>query len=252
MKLYPAGATTNSESGVTNLRSCVLALEQMQRVGMPLLIHGEVTPPEIDVFDRERIFIDEVLIPMRRDFPELKIVFEHITTKEAVSYVLGERGPLGATITAHHLLFSRNSIFSRRDGQPGLSPHHFCLPVLKRETHRQALLAAVTGGSSRFFLGTDSAPHAKGDKESMCGCAGCYTAAAALEMYVEAFDEADALDRFEAFASFNGPDFYGLPRNTQTVTLKRSEWKLPDEFPFADKTIVPLRAGETLRWKLQG
>jgi len=252
VKLYPAGATTNSESGVTNLRSCAVTLEEMQRVGMPLLIHGEVTRPQIDVFDRERIFIEEVLIPMRRDFPELKIVFEHVTTKDAVSYVLEERGPLGATITAHHLLFNRNSIFSRRDGQPGLSPHHFCLPVLKRETHRQALLAAVTGGSSRFFLGTDSAPHAKGDKESMCGCAGCYTAAAALEMYVEAFDDADALDRFEAFASFNGPDFYGLPRNTQIVTLKRSDWKLPNEFPFGDKTIVPLRAGETLRWKLQG
>jgi dihydroorotase len=252
VKLYPAGATTNSESGVTNLRSCAFPLEQMQRVGMPLLIHGEVTRPQIDVFDRERIFIDEVLVPMRRDFPELKIVFEHITTKEAVSYVLEARGPLGATITAHHLLFNRNSIFSRRDGQPGLSPHYFCLPVLKREMHRQALLAAATGGSSRFFLGTDSAPHAKGDKESMCGCAGCYTAASALEMYVEAFDEAGALDRFEAFASFNGPDFYGLPRNTQTITLKRSEWMLPEEFPFGDQTIVPLKAGEMLQWKLQG
>ena len=251
VKLYPAGSTTNSESGVTNLRSCAFALAEMQRVGMPLLIHGEVTRPQIDVFDRERIFIDEVLIPIRRDFPELKIVFEHITTKDAVSYVLEGRDPLAATITAHHLLFNRNSIFSRRDGQPGLRPHHFCLPVLKRETHRQALIAAATGGSSRFFLGTDSAPHAKGDKESMCGCAGCYTAASALEMYVEAFDEAGALDRFEAFASFNGPDFYGLSRNTQTVTLIRSAWKLPDEFPFADKTFVPLRAGEMLRWKLQ-
>ena len=251
VKLYPAGATTNSESGVTNLRSCAIALEGMQRVGMPLLIHGEVTRPQIDVFDRERIFIDEVLIPMRRNFPELKMVFEHITTKDAVSYVVEARGQLAATITAHHLLFNRNSIFSRRDGQPGLSPHYFCLPVLKRETHRQALIAAATGGSSRFFLGTDSAPHAKGDKESMCGCAGCYTAASALEMYVEAFDEADALDRFEAFASFNGPAFYGLPRNTQKITLKRSEWIVPDEFPFADQTIVPLRAGQMLRWKLQ-
>ena len=251
VKLYPSGATTNSESGVTDLSRCAPALEEMQRVGMPLLIHGEVTQPHIDVFDRERVFIDDVLIPMRRDFPELKIVFEHITTEEAVSYVLDARGSIGATITAHHLLFNRNSIFSRHDGQPALSPHYFCLPVLKREVHRQALLAAATGGSSRFFLGTDSAPHAKGDKESMCGCAGCYTAAAALEMYVEAFDEAGALDRFEAFASFNGPDFYGLPRNTETISMKRSEWTLPTEFPFADKTIVPLRAGETLRWKLQ-
>ena len=252
VKLYPAGATTNSESGVTDLRRCAPALEAMQRAGMPLLIHGEVTRAQIDVFDREQVFIDEVLVPMRRDYPDMKIVFEHITTKDAVSYVLEERGSIGATITAHHLLFNRNSIFSRHDGQPALSPHHFCLPVLKRETHRQALLAAATGGNSRFFLGTDSAPHAKGDKESRCGCAGCYTAASALEMYVEAFDEAGALDRFEAFASFNGPDFYGLPRNAQTITLKRSEWTLPTEFAFADKTIVPLRAGETLRWKLQG
>ena len=252
LKLYPAGATTNSDSGVTNLRSCARTLDAMQRLGMPLLIHGEVTRPQVDVFDREHAFIDEVLIPMRRDFPELRIVFEHITTQDAVSYVLEERGPLGATITAHHLLFNRNSIFYRRDGGPGLSPHHYCLPVLKREKHRQALLAAAAGGNPRFFLGTDSAPHAKGDKESACGCAGCYTAASALEMYVEAFEEAGALDRFEAFASFNGPDFYGLPRNTQTITLKRSQWILPDEFPFADKTIVPLRAGEVLRWKLQG
>ena len=252
VKLYPAGATTNSDSGVTNLRNCTRTLDAMQRAGMPLLIHGEVTRAQVDVFDRERVFIDEVLIPLRRDFPELKIVFEHITTKDSVNYVLEARGALGATITAHHLLFNRNSIFTRRDGAPGLSPHHYCLPVLKRETHRQALLVAATGDNPRFFLGTDSAPHAKGDKESACGCAGCYTAASALEMYVEAFDEAGALDSFEAFASFNGPDFYGLPRNKQTITLKRSEWILPDELPFADKTIVPLRAGETLRWKLQG
>jgi dihydroorotase len=251
VKLYPAGATTNSESGVTNLLSCARTLDAMQRLGMPLLIHGEATQPQIDVFDRERVFIDEVLIPMRRDFPELKIVFEHITTKDAVDYVLEERSPLGATITAHHLLFNRNSIFLRSDGQPGLSPHYYCLPVLKRETHRQALLAAAASGNPQFFLGTDSAPHAKGDKEAVCGCAGCFTAASALEMYVEAFDEGRALDRFEAFASFNGPDFYGLPRNTQTITLKRSEWILPLEFPFADKTVVPLRAGEVLKWKLQ-
>ncbi len=251
VKLYPAGATTNSGSGVTNLRHCARTLEAMQQIGMPLLIHGEVTRAQVDVFDRERVFIDEVLIPLRRDFPELKIVFEHITTKDAVSYVLEARGPLGATITAHHLLFNRNSIFGGSDGQPGLSPHYYCLPVLKREAHRQALLAAAAGGNPRFFLGTDSAPHAKGDKEAQCGCAGCYTAASALEMYVEAFDEAGALDRLEAFASFNGPDFYGLPRNTQMITLKRAEWTLPAEFPFADKTIVPLRAGEIVRWKLQ-
>ena len=251
VKLYPAGATTHSQSGVTHWRNCARALEAMQRLSMPLLIHGEVTRREVDVFDRERVFIDEVLGPMRRDFPALKIVFEHITTREAVQYVLSERAALGATITAHHLLFNRNSIFSRSDGQPGLSPHHYCLPVLKREAHRQALLAAAASGDPRFFLGTDSAPHAKGDKETVCGCAGCYTAACALEMYVEAFDEISALDRFQAFASFNGPDFYGLPRNTETITLKRSEWILPVEFPLADKTVVPLRAGETLRWKLQ-
>lgn len=251
VKLYPAGATTNSQSGVTDLRNCSHVLEAMQRIGMPLLIHGEVTRQQVDVFDREHVFVDEVLAPMRRDFPSLKIVFEHITTKEAVDYVLGDHGPLGATITAHHLLFNRNSIFSRSDRQPGLSPHYYCLPVLKRETHRQALLAAAVSGNPRFFLGTDSAPHAKGDKEAACGCAGCYTAASALEMYVEAFDEADALDRFEAFASFNGADFYGLPRNTETVTIKKSEWTLPAEFAFADQTVVPLRAGETLRWKLQ-
>ncbi len=251
VKLYPAGATTNSQSGVTDLRNCARVLEVMQRIGMPLLIHGEVTRRQVDVFDRERTFIDEVLAPMRRDFPALKIVFEHITTRDAVDYVLGEHGPMGATITAHHLLFSRNSIFSRSDGQPGLSPHYYCLPVLKREAHRQALLTAAASGNPRFFLGTDSAPHAKGDKEAACGCAGCYTAASALEMYLEAFDEAHALDRFEAFASFNGPDFYGLARNTQTITVKRFEWVLPAEFPLGDQTVVPLRGGETLRWKLQ-
>ena len=251
VKLYPAGATTNAQSGVTDLRNCAHVLEAMQRFGMPLLIHGEVTRRQVDVFDRESVFIDEVLRPLRRDFPALRIVFEHITTKEAADYVLNERGPLGATITAHHLLFNRNSMFSRGSGQPGLSPHYYCLPVLKRETHRQALLTAAASGNRRFFLGTDSAPHAKADKQAACGCAGCYTAASALEMYVEAFDEAGALDRFEAFASFNGADFYGLPRNTETITLKRSEWSLPAEFPFADQTVVPLRAGETLRWKLQ-
>ena len=251
VKLYPAGATTNSESGVTDLRHCVLALEQMQRGGMPLLVHGEVTRADVDVFDRERVFIDDVLIPLRRDFPALKIVFEHITTHDAADYVQSADGPIGATVTAHHLLLNRNSLFVDAGGRPGMRPHHYCLPVLKRETHRRALLAAIASGSRQFFLGTDSAPHAKGDKEAACGCAGCFTAASAVELYVEAFEEVGALDRFEGFASFNGPDFYGLPRNSRTVTLQRENWTLPEEFPYADKTIVPLRAGQTLRWKLQ-
>ena len=252
VKLYPAGATTHSDAGVTDRGKCARVFEAMQRARMPLLIHGEVTRPEVDVFDRERVFIDEVLIPLRHDFPELKVVFEHVTTKEAVQYVVEAAGSCAATITAHHLLFNRNAIFSAGEGRPGLNPHYFCLPVLKRETHRQALLAAATGGNARFFLGTDSAPHAREDKQSACGCAGCYTAASALELYVEAFEEVGQLNRFEAFASFNGADFYGLPRNTQTITLERSRWTLPEEFPFADSTIVPLRAGQTLQWKLQG
>lgn len=251
VKLYPAGATTNSESGVTDVRRCARAFEAMQRAGMPLLLHGEVTRADVDIFDRERVFIDEVLAPLRRDFPALKVVFEHITTKEAVSYVLQEQGPTGATITAHHILFNRTALFASTDGRPGMRPHYYCLPVLKRESHRQALLSAATSGNPRFFLGTDSAPHAKADKEAACGCAGCYTAACALELYVEAFDDAGALDRFEAFASLNGPDFYGLPRNTQSITLTRSEWTLPGEFSFGDQTVVPLRAGEKLQWKLQ-
>ena len=251
VKLYPAGATTHSDSGVTDMRRCARAFEAMQRVGMPLLLHGEVTRADVDIFDRERVFIDEVLAPLRRDFPALKIVFEHITTKEAVSYVLEEQGPTGATITAHHLLLNRSALFASTDGRPGVRPHYYCLPVLKRESHRQALLSAASSGNPRFFLGTDSAPHAKADKETACGCAGCYTAACALELYVEAFDDAGALDRFEAFASINGPDFYGLPRNTQSITLTRSEWTLPGEFSFGDHTVVPLRAGEKLRWKLQ-
>jgi len=252
VKLYPAGATTNSESGVTNLGRCARALEKMQQVAMPLLVHGEVTHPEVDVFDREKVFVDDVLIPLRRDFPALKLVFEHITTQDAVDYVSEADGPIAATITAHHLLLNRNSLFMDEGRRPGMRPHHYCLPVLKRETHRRALLAAAGSGNRRFFLGTDSAPHAKGDKEAACGCAGCFTAASALELYLEAFEEANALDRFEAFASFNGPDFYGLPRNTRRITLQRANWILPAEFPYADNTIVPLRAGEKLRWKLQG
>ncbi|MBA2411615.1 MAG: dihydroorotase [Burkholderiaceae bacterium] len=251
VKLYPAGATTHSASGVTNVRRCARVFEVMQRIGMPLLVHGEVTSAQVDVFDRERVFIEQVLIPLRRDFPLLKIVFEHITTAEAVSYVREEKGPIGATITAHHLLFNRNSIFMTTDGQPGMRPHYYCLPVLKREAHRRALVSAATSESARFFLGTDSAPHAKGDKEAACGCAGCFTAASALELYMEAFDQANALDRFEAFASFNGPDFYDLPRNSQTVTLARSAWTLPAEFPLGDASVVPLRAGGTLQWTLQ-
>ncbi|MEM5430154.1 dihydroorotase [Cupriavidus oxalaticus] len=244
VKLYPAGATTNSDAGVTDIRRCYAALEAMQREGLPLLVHGEVTDPAIDIFDREAVFIDQVMTPLRRDMPELKVVFEHITTKDAAQYVLEASGPVGATITAHHLLYNRNAIFTG-----GIRPHYYCLPVLKRETHREALVAAATSGNPRFFLGTDSAPHARGLKEHACGCAGCYTALHAMELYAEAFDAAGALDKLEAFASFNGPAFYGLPRNTGTLTLEREDWQLPAELPYGDTTLVPLRGGETLRWK---
>jgi dihydroorotase len=244
VKLYPAGATTNSDAGVTDIRRCYPALEAMQRAGLPLLVHGEVTDPSIDLFDREAVFIDRVMTPLRRDMPELKVVFEHITTKDAAEYVRDASGPVGATITAHHLLYNRNAIFTG-----GIRPHYYCLPVLKRETHREALVAAAVSGSPRFFLGTDSAPHARGLKEHACGCAGCYTALHAMELYAEAFDAAGALDKLEAFASFNGPAFYGLPRNTGTLTLEREDWELPAELPYGDTTLVPLRGGETLRWK---
>ncbi|WP_354673266.1 dihydroorotase [Cupriavidus alkaliphilus] len=244
VKLYPAGATTNSDAGVTDIRRCYPALEAMQREGLPLLVHGEVTDPAIDIFDREAVFIERVMSPLRRDMPELKVVFEHITTKDAAQYVRDASGPVGATITAHHLLYNRNAIFTG-----GIRPHYYCLPVLKRETHREALVAAATSGSERFFLGTDSAPHARGLKEHACGCAGCYTALHAMELYAEAFDAAGALDKLEAFASFNGPAFYGLPRNTGTLTLEREDWELPAELPYGDATLVPLRGGETLRWK---
>jgi dihydroorotase len=250
VKLYPAGATTNSDSGVTDLRRCARALEAMQAVDLPLLVHGEVVHGDVDVFDREQRFIDEVLIPMQRDFPALRVVLEHITTREAATYVTEANGRIGATITPQHLLYSRNSIFMTADGKTGIRPHYYCLPVLKRETHRRALVAAATSGNPRFFLGTDSAPHPKGDKENACGCAGCFTAASALEMYAQAFDQAGALDKLEAFASFNGPDFYGLPRNTGTITLERHPWTLPEELKFGDQTIVPLGAGERLAWKL--
>jgi dihydroorotase len=246
VKLYPAGATTNSDAGVTDLRKTYRTLEAMQREGLLLLVHGEVTDPAVDVFDREAVFIDRVMQPLRRDFPELKVVFEHITTREAAQYVAGAGAHTAATITAHHLLYNRNALF-----MGGLRPHYYCLPVLKRELHRQALVQAVASGSPRFFLGTDSAPHAAALKEqSVCG-AGCFTALSALELYAEAFEAAGALQHLEAFASFHGPAFYGLPRNEGTVTLKRQPWTLPDTLPFGDASLKPLRAGETLNWRLQ-
>jgi dihydroorotase len=245
VKLYPAGATTNSDAGVTDIRKTYATLEALQREGLLLLVHGEVTEGEIDVFDREAVFIDRVMTPLRKDFPELRVVFEHITTKEAADYVATSDRFTAATITAHHLLYNRNALFTG-----GLRPHYYCLPVLKRELHRQALLKAATGGSTKFFLGTDSAPHAAQLKEnSVCG-AGCFTAPSALELYVEAFEAMGALDKFEAFASFNGPDFYGLPRNTGTITLQRAPLQLPETLPFGDAVIKPLRAGETLAWRL--
>ncbi len=245
VKLYPAGATTNSDAGVTDLRRTHATLDAMQAHGLVLLVHGEVTDPEVDVFDREAVFIDRVLQPLRRDFPALKIVLEHVTTREAVQYVSESDSHTGATITAHHLLYNRNALFVG-----GLRPHHYCLPVLKRETHRRALVAAATSGSPKFFLGTDSAPHAAALKEHALGCAGCYTAFSALELYAEAFDAAGAIDKLEAFASFHGADFYGLPRNTGRVTLKREHWTLPEVLPFGEAQLKPLRGGEALAWRL--
>lgn len=247
-KLYPAGATTNSDFGVTDLRKIYPVLEAMQREGLLLLVHGEVTSSDIDLFDREAAFIDQQLIPLRRDFPELKIVFEHITTKEAAHYVREADRFVGATITPQHLLFNRNAIFTG-----GIRPHYYCLPVLKREEHRQALVQVATSGSSKFFLGTDSAPHAAHLKEHASGCAGCYSAHAALELYATAFEAAGALDQLEGFASFHGPDFYGLPRNTSTVTLVKQTWTPPESFAFGEGAeLKPLAAGEALGWKLQG
>ena len=245
LKLYPAGATTNSDAGVTDIRKTYQTLEAMQREGVLLLVHGEVTSPDIDLFDREAVFIEQQLAPLRKDFPELKIVMEHITTKEAAQYVAEADQYLGATITAHHLLYNRNAIFTG-----GIRPHYYCLPVLKRETHRQALVAAATSGSPKFFLGTDSAPHPAHLKEHATGCAGCYTAHAAIEMYAEAFDAAGALDKLEAFASFNGPDFYQLPRNQGRITLRKESWTPPASFAFGEAELKPLRAGEALPWKL--
>jgi dihydroorotase len=245
VKLYPAGATTNSDAGVTDLRKTHKTLEAMQRCAMPLLVHGEVTSPEVDLFDREAVFIDTQLIPLRRDFPELKIVFEHITTREAAQYVQEADRFTASTLTAHHLLYNRNAIFTG-----GVRPHYYCLPVLKRETHRMALVQAATSGSAKFFLGTDSAPHPAHLKEHASGCAGCYTAHAAVEMYAEAFDAAGALDKLEGFASFHGADFYGLERNKSSIILKREAWTVPDGFAFGEAVLKPLRSGEVLPWKL--
>ena len=245
VKYYPAGATTNSDSGVTALDRVYPALAAMERAGVVLSLHGEVTDAAVDMFDRERVFVDTLLARIVRDFPGLKIVLEHITTREAAAFVREAQTPIGATITPQHLLWSRNALFVG-----GIRPHYYCLPVLKRETHREALVAAATSGNPRFFLGTDSAPHARHTKENACGCAGCYSAHAALELYAEAFENANALDRLEGFASRFGADFYGLPRNTDRITLERAPWHVPAEYPFGADTIVPLRAGETLRWRI--
>jgi dihydroorotase len=246
VKLYPAGATTNSDAGVTELRKTYTALEAMQRAGMPLLVHGEVTDSAVDVFDREAVFIERVLQPLLRDLPELRVVFEHITTRDAAQFVADAPETVAATITAHHLLYNRNALF-----KGGVRPHYYCLPVLKREVHRQALVQAATSGNPKFFLGTDSAPHARNAKESACGCAGCYTAHAAIELYAEAFEQAGALDKLEGFTSCDGADFYRLPRNAAQVTLAREEWIVPTEIALGDEKLVPLRAGEGVRWRLE-
>ncbi|MBP7452573.1 MAG: dihydroorotase [Ottowia sp.] len=245
LKLYPAGATTNSDAGVTDIRKTYAALEAMQRAGLKLLVHGEVTDADIDLFDREAVFIDRVMVPLRKDFPELKVVFEHITTREAAQYVASADAHTAATITAHHLLYNRNAIFLG-----GIRPHYYCLPVLKRETHRQALVQAATSGSPKFFLGTDSAPHPAQLKEHATGCAGCYTALSAMELYAEAFDAAGALDKLEGFASFFGADFYGLRRNSGRIQLRKEEWTLPEEVAFGEAVVKPLRGGESLAWRL--
>lgn len=244
VKYYPAGATTNSDAGVSDIKNAYDALAKMEELGLPLLIHGEVTDPNVDVFDREAVFIDTVLTPLLKDFPHLKVVLEHITTKHAAAFVSQANDNIAATITAHHLLFNRNVMF-----KGGMNPHYYCLPILKRETHREALIAAATSGSHKFFLGTDSAPHAQNNKETSCGCAGIYSAHAAIELYAEAFDQAGSLDKLEGFASFFGADFYGLPRNTNTITLEKSDWQVPDFYSFAQQKLIPLRAGETIHWK---
>ena len=247
VKLYPAGATTNSDAGVTDLKKCAATLARMEALGLPLLVHGEVTDPAVDVFDRESVFIDSVLQPLLRDFPGLKVVLEHITTREGADFVVSAGANVAATITAHHLLLNRNAIFAG-----GIRPHHYCLPILKREIHRQALVQAATSGSPKFFLGTDSAPHGQSTKEAACGCAGCYTANAGIELYAEVFDAAGALDKLEAFASKNGPAFYGLPVNADKITLVKEAWSVPATLPYlATDALVPLRAGETIAWKLK-
>lgn len=245
VKLYPAGATTNSDAGVTNITKCYATLEAMEQNNLPLLVHGEVTDANVDVFDREKIFIDRMLAPLTRRFPNLRIIFEHITTNDAVMFVKEASKFISATITAHHLLLNRNAIF-----QGGIRPHHFCLPVLKREIHRQALLNAATSGNPKFFLGTDSAPHSQSNKENSCGCAGIYTAHAAIELYATAFEQAGALDKLEAFASFYGADFYQLPRNTSHIRLKKEYWTVPEQFEFTNEKLIPLYAGENLTWKM--
>ena len=246
VKYYPAGATTNSDAGVTDIGKCFATLARMEELGLPLLVHGEVTDAEVDIFDRERVFVERVLAPLLKRFPRLRLVLEHITTLEGVQFVESTGPNVAGTLTAHHLLMNRNALLAG-----GIRPHHYCLPVLKRETHRLALVGAAISGNPKFFLGTDSAPHARNTKEATCGCAGCYTALSALELYAEAFEAAGALDRLEAFASFHGADYYGLPRNTSALTLEKASWRVPDSLPFGDDVLVPLRAGETLEWKLK-
>lgn len=245
VKLYPAGATTNSDAGVTDIAKCYVTLAAMEQNDLPLLVHGEVTDSDVDVFDREKVFIDRILAPLTRRFPNLRIVFEHVTTRDAVMFVKESSRRIAATITAHHLLLNRNAIF-----QGGIRPHHYCLPVLKREIHRQALLEAAASGSAKFFLGTDSAPHSQTSKENACGCAGIFTAHAAIELYATAFEQAKALDKLEAFASFSGADFYQLPRNQSNITLKKENWIVPEQFELAGEKLVPLYAGGNLAWKV--
>jgi dihydroorotase len=245
IKLYPAGATTNAESGVTDITLTHAVLEQMVENEMPLLVHGESTQSEVDIFDREKVFIDDILAPLVKQFPTLKIVFEHITTKDAVDFVQSASDNIGATITPQHLMFNRNHMLVG-----GIRPHYYCLPILKRNIHQQALQEAVASGSGKFFLGTDSAPHAVDEKESSCGCAGCFTAHAAIELYAEIFDDLGILNQLEAFASFHGPDFYGLPRNTDTITLRKDNWTVPEHYSLGDDKVIPLNAGGTLNWSL--
>ncbi len=245
VKLYPAGATTNSDAGVTDLRKTYAALEEMQRCGMPLLVHGEVTNADIDIFDREAVFIERVMQPLLKDLPGLRVVFEHITTKDAAEFVTSAADTIAATLTPQHLLYNRNAMLVG-----GIRPHFYCLPILKRETHRAALVKAATSGNKKFFLGTDSAPHAQHTKENACGCAGCYSAHSAIELYAEAFEAAGALDKLEGFASFHGADFYRLARNTDTITLRKEEWQVPASVGFGEHRLVPLRAGEAMKWKL--